>query len=81
MKNLNLNLTLYSARNSVSTFAILLNSHDSSKAVRSGSLELSAIRDDAVSARYALMRDCECLSESCSLDTKHSSQAHLESNV
>lgn len=69
--------TLYSSLNSFSILLSLLSSQDSSKAVRIGSFELSAIRELDDSALYALIRACECLNESWSLDTTHSSQPHL----
>lgn len=56
-------------------------SHDSSNAVSKGSRELSAINELADRARYALMRLCECLNESVSLDVIHSSQPHLENYI
>lgn len=71
------NITLYSVRNSVSSRLNFLNSHDSSKAVSRGSFEERAISEDDVKALYALIRDCECRNESCSLDTMQSSQPHL----
>jgi len=71
-------ITLYWARNSCSILLRRRSSHESSKAVKSGSLDESAIRDDEVSARYAFIRDCECRRESCSLDMTHSSHPHLQ---
>lgn len=71
--------TLYSNRNSCSIRLRRRNSHESSKAVKRGSLEDKAIRDGDVKALYAFIRDCECRRESCSLEITHSSQPHLES--
>lgn len=50
------------------------NSHDSSKAVRIGSLEESATRLGLAKARYALIRERECRKESSWRDWTHSSQ-------
>jgi len=69
--------TLYWVRSSCSILLRRRNSHESSKAVKSGSFDESAIKDDEMSARYALIRDCECRRESCSLQRTHSSQSHL----
>jgi uncharacterized Zn finger protein (UPF0148 family) len=69
--------TSYSSRNSFSILRSRASSRESSKAVSSGSLEESAIKDGLDSALYALMRACECRSESVSLETTQSSQPHL----
>lgn len=74
-------LTVYSARNSVSMRLRRRSSHDRWNAVEMGSFELSAISELDESALYALMRDCEWRSESCSLEVTHSSQPHLPERV
>lgn len=53
------------------------NSQDSSKAVSIGSFEESAIKLGLAKARYALIRERECRSESSKRDITHSSQPHL----
>lgn len=52
-------LTLYSMRNSVSIRLNLRNSQDNSNAVNIGSRELKAINELDDNARYALIRDWE----------------------
>ena len=70
-------LTRYSLLNSHSAKASCLSSHESSKAVRIGSLLDKAMRDGEAKALYALILLLECLRLSSILDTVQSSQAHL----
>lgn len=53
------------------------NSQESSKAVSIGSFEESAIKLGLAKARYALIRERECRSESSKREITHSSQPHL----
>jgi len=71
------NVTWYSVLNSCSIKLSRRSSHDSSKAVRMGSLEERAISDGEARARYALIRDLECRKESSCRDVTHSLQPHL----
>lgn len=56
----------------------LRSSQDNSNAVSIGSFDERAIRDGEARARYALMRERECLKESSILEVTHSSQPHLQ---
>lgn len=53
------------------------NSQESSNAVSIGSFEESAIKLGLAKARYALIRERECRSESSKREITHSSQPHL----
>jgi len=70
-------LTMYSALNSCSAKNRRLSSQDSSKAVRIGSLEESAISEGLARALYALIRDRECRNESSCRELTQSSQPQL----
>lgn len=65
--------------NSCSRKLSRLNSHDSSNAVNIGSFDDSEIRLGLANARYAFIRERECLSESSRREMTHSSQPHLVS--
>lgn len=58
--------------------AYLRNSQESSKAVRIGSFEESAMREGEARARYAFILLRECRSESSIREVTHSSQPHLK---
>lgn len=72
LKNVLHIITWYSILNSCSIKLSLRSSQLSSKAVRMGSLEESAIREGLARALYALILLRECRSESSSLDVTHS---------
>lgn len=72
-KLLSISLTL----NSCSKKLKRRNSQESSKAVNIGSFDESAIRLGLAKARYALIRDRECRSESSKREITHSSQPQL----
>lgn len=77
IERINSRLTWYSHLNSCSRNERRRSSHESSNAVRIGSLEERAIKDGEAKALYAFIRLLECLRESSLLDVTHSSHLLL----